>query len=176
MKKRIITGWLVTLGIILLASLSLFLLYISPWAHRRTERGLFSSQSGFEVDAEHNKVLGGIVQKTKDDAGFEYSINCLEISGEIVFRVYYAYDVSGATDEEKLENAKRIYESGGAAQVLEQKISEVGTYHFDLSDERDGCYISCIETIQSGTRAKGKEQNTIHLSNWAALMDRIGIK
>lgn len=176
MKKRIITSWLVVLGVMLLVSLSLLLLYISPWARGKSER-LFLAQSGFEcgADTERDGSLS-IIQKTKDDAAFEYSVHCTEIRGSIVFKVYYVHDMPGMTDEEKFENVRQLHKRGASDLVLEREIDEIGTYRFDLSDGKNGFYISCIETAKPGTQAKGTEELRVYDSNWSVLMDRIGIR
>ena len=177
MKKRIITSWLVTLGVIFMVSLGLFLLYISSWAHGKSEDGVYYAQGGFEfgTGAELGNIRS-ISQKTKNDAGFEYSVNCLEIIGEIVFKVYYVHNVTGTTDEQRFDSVRKIHEYGDSVMVLEKRIDEVGTYRFDLSDEKNGFYIFCIDAAQSDTRAKGTEKLTKYSSNWSVLMDRIGVK
>ncbi|MDE6025981.1 MAG: hypothetical protein K2G45_11065 [Lachnospiraceae bacterium] len=177
MKKRIITSWLVTFGVIFMVFLGLFLLYISSWAHGSSKDGVYYAQAGFEFGT--GAGLGNtrsICQKTKNDASFEYSVNCLEINGEIVFKVYYVHDVVGTTDEKKMDSVSKIHERGDSVMVLEQRIDEIGTYRFDLSDEKNGFYIFCIDAAQPDTRAKGTEELTKYSSNWSVLMDRIGVK
>lgn len=177
MKKRIMISWLVTLGVILLAALGLFLLSISPWAHKKSEDGIYYAESVFEfgIDAENaNRTM--INEKDKDDAGFEYSVNCLKINGAIVVKVCYMHDVTGTTDEEKIDSAYKLLEHGDFAMVLEQRIDAAGTYCFDLSEEKNGFYVFCIEKLYPDTYAKGTERLTIYSSNWSVLMDRIGVK
>lgn len=174
MKKRIIVSWLVTFGVVLLVVLGLFLLSVSPWAREKSDM-MYRSEVGFEygTDEEDSYLFG--FQKTKYDASFEYSLNCWEINGEILFQVYYVHDISGKT-EEKLERVRQIHKRGDSVFVLEQKINQVGTYNFDLSEEKNGFYVFCIEKTQPDTLARGTETLTIYDTNWSALLERIGVK
>lgn len=174
MKKRIIVSWIVTFGVVLLVVLGLFLFSVSPWAREKSDR-MYRSEVGFEYGDEEDSYLLG-VQKTKYDASFEYSVNCWEINGEILFQIYYVHDISGKTEEEKIERVMQIHKRGDSVFVLEQKINQVGIYDFDLSEEKNGFYVFCIEKTQPDTLARGTETLTKYDTNWSALLERIGVK
>ncbi len=175
MKKRIVVSWLVTFGVVLLVVLGLFLFSVSPWAREKSDR-MYRSEGGFEYDTDEEYHFLSVSQKTKYDASFEYSVNCWKINGEILFQVYYVHDISGKTEEEKLERARQIHKRGDSVFVLEQKINQVGTYNFDLSEEKNGFYVFCIEKTQPDTLARGTETLTKYDTNWSALLERIGVK
>ncbi len=175
MKKRIIISWLVTFGVVLLVVLGLFLFSVSPWAREKSDM-MYRSEGGFEygTDEEARFLVG--IQKTKYDASFEWSVNCREINGEILFQVYYVHDISGKTEEEKLERVRQIHKRGASVLVLEQKINQVGIYDFDLSAEKNGFYVICTDKIQPDTLASGTVTLTTYDTNWSALLERIGVK
>lgn len=175
MKKRIIISWLVTFGVILLVVLGVLLFSVSPWAREKSDM-MYRGGQGFEYGTDEEYYFLSVSQKTKYDASFEYSVNCWEINGEILFQVYYVHDISGKTEEEKLERVKQIHKRGDSVLVLEQKINQVGIYDFDLSAEKNGFYVICIEKTQPDTLARGTETLTTYDTNWSALLERIGVK
>ncbi len=175
MKKRIVVNWLVTFGVVLLVLLGLFLFSVSPWARKKSDM-MYRSELGFEYGTDEEYHFSSVSQKTKYDASFECSVNCWEINGEILFQVYYVHDISGKTEEEKFERVRQIHKRGDSTLVLEQKINQVGTYNFDLSEEKNGFYVFCIEKTQPDTLARGTKTLTTYDTNWSALLERIGVK
>ena len=164
MRKKIIRSFLIAGIFIAIIAVTFLIIYMFPWAKEKNERSEGWNESGFILKADEGKGNFLIAEK-KDCDFFEFCINCTELDGTFTFKIYYLYNMTENTFNDK-----------DASVIFKEEIEKTGIYEYDFSDFKDGFYKFELSKMDNTTGAMGSIRLTTYDSNWSRLMNRLGLK